>query len=75
MTNPKRYGTSSMECPNGIYVLFSEYERVVAECERLRMQRYELMGVVADVEMGHGFDAVCLETIKRVIGELAGEKA
>jgi hypothetical protein len=36
MTNPKRYGTSSMPCDTGIYVLFSEYEKVVAECERLR---------------------------------------
>lgn len=32
----KRYGTSSMECENGIYVLHAEYEKVVAECERLR---------------------------------------
>ena len=32
----KRYGTSSMECPNGIYVLHAEYEKVLAECERLR---------------------------------------
>jgi hypothetical protein len=30
----------------------------------------ELMGVVIDVEQGHGFDAVCLETIKRVRDEL-----
>jgi hypothetical protein len=28
----KRYGTSSMPCDSGIYVLYSEYERVVAEC-------------------------------------------
>ena len=27
---------------------------------------YELLGVIADVEIGHGFDDVCLETIKRV---------
>ena len=67
----KRYGTSSMPCDSGIYVLYSEHEKVVVECERLRMQRYELMGVVADVERGNGFDATCLETIKRVIGELA----
>jgi hypothetical protein len=32
----KRYGTSSMECENGIYVLHAEYEKVLAECERLR---------------------------------------
>jgi hypothetical protein len=58
----KRYGTSSAECSNGIYVLFSEYERVVAECERLRAdaERWQLVrelpginrfliGVIADV--------------------------
>jgi hypothetical protein len=27
---------------------------------------YELQGVIIDVEQGHGFDATCLETIKRV---------
>jgi hypothetical protein len=68
----QRFGTSSAPCPNGLYVRHSDYAALVAECERLRMQQYELMGVVADVEMGNGFDAVCLETIKRVIGKLGG---
>jgi hypothetical protein len=35
---------------------------------------YELMGVVADVEQGNGFDAVCLETIKRVMNALLEKK-
>jgi hypothetical protein len=32
---------------------------------------YELDGVIADVEHGNGFDAVCLQTIKRVRDALA----
>jgi hypothetical protein len=36
MTKPQRYGTSSALREDGLFVLFSEYERVVAECERLR---------------------------------------
>lgn len=36
MTKIKRYGTSSMECENGCFVMFAELEKVVAECERLR---------------------------------------
>lgn len=31
-----------------------------------RMLGYELEGVIIDVEQGHGFDDVCLSTIKRV---------
>jgi hypothetical protein len=32
----KRYGTSAAERPDGIFCLYAEYEKVVAECERLR---------------------------------------
>jgi hypothetical protein len=32
----KRYGTSSAERPDGIFCLYAEYEKVLAECERLR---------------------------------------
>lgn len=32
---------------------------------------YELLGVITDVEEGHGFDAVCLATIQRVYDVLA----
>jgi hypothetical protein len=32
----KRYGTSSMECENGIYVLHAEYEALEAEVQALR---------------------------------------
>jgi hypothetical protein len=71
----KRYGTSAAERPDGIFCLYAEYEKVVAECERLRevarKQYYELEGVVVDAERGHGFDETCLNTIKRVQGELA----
>lgn len=45
---------------------------LIAEVRRLRAQQYELMGVVADVEVGRGFDDICLKTIKRVIGVLGG---
>jgi hypothetical protein len=93
-----------MPCDSGIFVMYAEYEKVVAErnaalldaerareernrvgveirrewmakCEVLRevarKQYYELEGVVVDTERGHGFDEVCLNTIKRVQGELA----
>ena len=36
----------------------------------VKMLAYELMGVVADVEEGDGFDQVCLDTIKRVQDQL-----
>jgi hypothetical protein len=36
----------------------------------VKMLAYELMGVIVDVEEGHGFDQVCLDTIKRVQNQL-----
>ena len=36
----------------------------------VKMLAYELMGVIADVEQGDGFDEVCLDTIKRVQDQL-----
>ena len=48
-------------------------ELIVKECARLnRLQSYELSGVVVDTEDGHGFDSVCLNTVKRVEQYLAG---
>ena len=47
-------------------------ESIVRECARLnRHQSHELMGVIADVEEGDGFDDVCLSTVKRVADHLA----
>ena len=47
-------------------------ELIVQECARLnRHQSHELMGVIADVEEGDGFDDVCLSTVKRVADHLA----
>jgi len=47
-------------------------ELIVAECAKLnKHQSYELMGVIADVEQGDGFDDVCLNTVKRVAEHLA----
>ena len=48
-------------------------ELIVRECAKLnRTQSYELSGVVVDTEDGHGFDSVCLNTVKRVEQYLAG---
>jgi hypothetical protein len=48
-------------------------ELIVKECTRLnRTQSFELAGVVVDTEDGHGFDSVCLTTVKRVEQYLAG---
>ena len=45
---------------------------IVQECARLnKHQSHELMGVIADVEEGDGFDDVCLSTVKRVAEHLA----
>jgi hypothetical protein len=47
---------------------------IVRECARLnRLQSYELMGVITDVEEGDGFDDVCLNTVKRVAEHLAND--
>ena len=47
-------------------------ELIVQECARLNKdQSHELMGVIADVEEGDGFDDVCLSTVKRVAEHLA----
>ena len=49
-------------------------ELIVKECARLnRLQSYELMGVITDVEEGNGFDDVCLNTVKRVAEHLAND--
>jgi len=47
-------------------------ELIVRECVKLNKdQSHELMGVIADVEEGDGFDDVCLNTVKRVAEHLA----
>lgn len=49
-------------------------ELIVRECTELnRTQSYELSGVVVDTEDGHGFDDVCLTTVKRIEQYLAGD--
>jgi hypothetical protein len=60
MTHPvKRYGTSSMECPNGIYVLHSEYEKVAAERDRLSAMVDKLLAHCPDGECFTCGEAVC----------------
>ena len=49
-------------------------ELIVQECARLnRLHAYELLGVIADVEQGDGFDHVCLTTVKRVAQYLSND--
>ena len=49
-------------------------ELIVKECAKLnRLQSYELLGVITDVEEGDGFDDVCLNTVKRVAEHLAND--
>jgi len=49
-------------------------ELIVRECAGLnRLQYYELLGVITDVEQGDGFDDVCLNTVKRVAEHLAND--
>ena len=48
-------------------------ELIARECIQLnRKQSYELAGVIVDTELGHGFDDICLNTIKRVEQYLLG---
>jgi hypothetical protein len=58
MTKPQRYGTSAAPRPDGIFCLYAEYEKVLAECERLRADaaRYDFMRCRAELrqyEMGY----------------------
>lgn len=47
-------------------------ELVRDDChKKYRELAYELMGVIADVEQGDGFDQVCLHTINRVCEALS----
>ncbi|MDP9652074.1 hypothetical protein [Paraburkholderia caledonica] len=66
----QRYGTSCAERADGCFVKFDDYAALEAEVkalrERDRSMFYELEGVVIDATQGHGFDGVCLNTVKRV---------
>lgn len=46
--------------------LKSELERKDAALDLAKDQSFELSGVIIDTEQGHGFDDVCLQTVKRV---------
>ena len=49
-------------------------ESIVREFAKLnKNQSHELMGVIADVEEGDGFDDVCLSTVKQVAEHLSKE--
>lgn len=47
----------------------ADMESLKRQCQTLS---FELLGVVIDAEQGHGFDPVCLDTIKRVRDQLHG---
>jgi hypothetical protein len=44
----KRYGTSSAPREDGCFVMFSEYEKVVAECGELRAETDSLIEALAN---------------------------
>lgn len=46
-----------------------DMESLKRQCQTLS---FELLGVIIDTEQGHGFDPVCLDTIKRVRDQLHG---
>lgn len=74
----------AVESKNGRFIQFADPSTILALIARLeaaeanepkfkdaiKMLGYELDGVIIDTEQGHGFDDVCLETIKRVRTEL-----
>jgi hypothetical protein len=47
MTTPTRYGTSCAPREDGVFVHFTEYEKVVAECERLRIAAHDIFAAAA----------------------------
>ena len=57
-----------LQAANAIDSLLSELE--AREADR-RRHALELEGVIIDTEQGHGFDEICLATIKRVQAALA----
>ena len=69
------YAIPGTEIHVGLRLSYEKFaELIVRECARLnRLQSYELMGVITDVEEGDGFDDVCLNTVKRVTEHLAND--
>jgi len=60
--------------PTAILELVAEVRRLRDYEEMARMQAFELMGVVVDIEQfGSGFDDACMNTVKRVMGVLSGK--
>lgn len=48
MTKPQRYGASAAPRDDGIFCLYAEYEKVVAERDALRAENDSLMSALAD---------------------------
>lgn len=71
------YGFTEPKCPEcGATNGNMDYEKAALEMrvEMLETQRFELMGIQADIQSGQPFDDVCAETLARVIGILAPKK-
>jgi hypothetical protein len=60
--------------PETILTLTAELRKLRAEINEMRKQRFELMGVIIDIEQGGGFDETCLNTIKRVSEALSAAR-
>jgi hypothetical protein len=62
MTKPQRYGASAAPREDGIFCLYAEYEKVVAECERLRAR--------LEIDPRHQYDGIyCRDETIRLQGE------
>jgi hypothetical protein len=59
MTKPQRYGTSAMPCDSGIFVMHSEYEKVVAEKDALREDAalFQMLVSTCDALDANAFDS------------------
>lgn len=77
---PQRYERET-EIANAGWIAAANPKTILALIADVRALRdrdiklfYELEGVVIDTERGHGFDEVCLNTVKRVRDALGGAK-
>lgn len=64
------YTDECRQAVDALSKLQAENAELRRELEEARSQAFELSGVVVDTEQGHGFDDVCLATIKRVRDKL-----
>jgi hypothetical protein len=65
MTQPKRYGTSTAERPDGIFCLYADYEKVVAALHAI--------AAIEDKMVGGDWDEI--EEARTIARKALGEKA